>query len=73
MRYRLLGQTGLRVSELFLGAMIWTPEGEGGVPPQEGRVRDLYTDGRPQRRRQPPQEPHAVTGAEPAAAAHRRH
>ena len=26
MRYRLLGQTGLRVSELFLGAMIWTPD-----------------------------------------------
>jgi hypothetical protein len=48
MRCRLVGQTGLRVSELFLGAMIWIPEGEGGVPSQEGRrVLDLYAAGGP--------------------------
>jgi aryl-alcohol dehydrogenase-like predicted oxidoreductase len=42
LRYRLLGQTGLRVSELFLGAMSF---GEGGAPPQEcRRMLDLYAD-----------------------------
>jgi aryl-alcohol dehydrogenase-like predicted oxidoreductase len=45
MRYRLLGQTGLRVSELFLGAMIFGKQGEGVVPPDEsGRMLDLYAD-----------------------------
>lgn len=40
MRYRLLGQTGLRVSELFLGAMTF---GGAGTPPQECRhMFDLY-------------------------------
>ncbi|MDQ3223887.1 MAG: aldo/keto reductase, partial [Gemmatimonadota bacterium] len=34
MRYRLLGQTGLRVSELFLGAMTFGGE---YTPPEEGR------------------------------------
>lgn len=44
-RYRLLGQTGLRVSELFLGAMIFCREGGGHVPPQESRrIVDRYAD-----------------------------
>ena len=45
MRYRLLGQTGLRVSELFLGAMSFG-EHEGGGAPQEQcrRMLDLYAD-----------------------------
>jgi aryl-alcohol dehydrogenase-like predicted oxidoreductase len=44
MRYRLLGQTGLRVSELFLGAMTFGEQG-GGAPPQECRhILDLYAD-----------------------------
>lgn len=46
MRYRLLGQTGLRVSELFLGAMSFGEQGgPGGAPPQEcRRILDLYAD-----------------------------
>jgi aryl-alcohol dehydrogenase-like predicted oxidoreductase len=44
MRYRLLGQTGLRVSELFLGAMRFG-EGNGGASPDEcRRMLDLYAD-----------------------------
>ncbi|MFJ2738922.1 aldo/keto reductase [Streptomyces sp. NPDC087440] len=42
MRYRLLGRTGLRVSELFLGAMSF---GDGGASPDEARrILDLYDD-----------------------------
>jgi aryl-alcohol dehydrogenase-like predicted oxidoreductase len=42
MRYRLLGQTGLRVSELFLGAMTF---GGAYTPPEEGRrILDRYAD-----------------------------
>ena len=46
MRYRLLGRTGLRVSELFLGAMSFGEQGgPGGAPPQEcRRILDLYAD-----------------------------
>ena len=45
MRYRLLGQTGLRVSELFLGAMILGGRGAGRVPPDEcRRILDRYAD-----------------------------
>jgi hypothetical protein len=44
MRYRLLGRTGLRVSELFLGAMRFG-EGAGGASPDECRsMLDLYAD-----------------------------
>ena len=40
MRYRLLGQTGLRISELFLGAMTF---GGAYTPPAEGgRILDRY-------------------------------
>jgi aryl-alcohol dehydrogenase-like predicted oxidoreductase len=42
MRYRLLGSSGLRVSELFLGAMTFGLEGGVGaprrVPPHRGRL-----------------------------------
>ncbi|WUH91975.1 aldo/keto reductase [Streptomyces sp. NBC_00433] len=45
MRYRLLGQTGLRVSELFLGAMTFGEQGGVGAPPEEcGRMLDAYAD-----------------------------
>ncbi|SHM96828.1 aldo/keto reductase [Actinacidiphila paucisporea] len=45
MRYRLLGQTGLRVSELFLGAMTFGEQGGVGAPPQEcRRMLDTYAD-----------------------------
>ncbi|HEY4017568.1 MAG TPA: aldo/keto reductase, partial [Pseudonocardiaceae bacterium] len=45
MRYRLLGQTGLRVSELFLGAMSFGEHGDGGTPPAEcRRIIDIYAD-----------------------------
>ena len=37
MRYRLLGQTGLRVSELFLGAMIFGGQGAGRATADECR------------------------------------
>jgi aryl-alcohol dehydrogenase-like predicted oxidoreductase len=44
MRYRLLGRTGLRISELFLGAMSFG-EGRGGASPEESaRILDLYAD-----------------------------
>jgi len=39
MRYRLLGRTGLRVSELFLGAMIWRE-----ATPEVRKMLDLYED-----------------------------
>ncbi|TXK41299.1 aldo/keto reductase [Nonomuraea sp. C10] len=39
MRYRLLGRTGLRVSELFLGAMTWR-----AVTPGVRAMLDLYED-----------------------------
>ncbi|WP_328874744.1 aldo/keto reductase [Streptomyces sp. NBC_00287] len=45
MRYRLLGRTGLRVSELFLGAMTFGEEGGVGTPPQEcARILDAYAE-----------------------------
>ncbi|MFC4063064.1 aldo/keto reductase [Planomonospora corallina] len=45
MRYRLLGSTGLRVSERFLGAMTFGEQGGVGAPPQEcRRMLDLYAD-----------------------------
>jgi aryl-alcohol dehydrogenase-like predicted oxidoreductase len=45
MRYRLLGRTGLRVSELFLGAMTFGEQGGVGAPPEEClRMLDLYAD-----------------------------
>lgn len=45
MRYRLLGQTGLRVSELFLGAMSFGQHEGGGAPQEEcRRMLDLYAD-----------------------------
>jgi aryl-alcohol dehydrogenase-like predicted oxidoreductase len=44
-RYRLLGQTGLRVSELFLGAMTFGEQGGVGAPLEEcRRMLDLYAD-----------------------------
>ncbi|MFI7701198.1 aldo/keto reductase [Nonomuraea sp. NPDC049480] len=39
MRYRLLGRTGLRVSELFLGAMTY-----GSASPEVRRIFDTYAD-----------------------------
>ncbi|MFB4274167.1 MULTISPECIES: aldo/keto reductase [unclassified Nonomuraea] len=39
MRYRLLGRTGLRVSELFLGAMTY-----GEASPEVRRIFDLYAE-----------------------------
>ncbi|NUP39393.1 MAG: aldo/keto reductase [Streptomyces sp.] len=45
MRYRLLGQTGLRVSEVFLGAMTFGEQGGVGAPPEECRgMLDAYAD-----------------------------
>ncbi|WP_060882816.1 aldo/keto reductase, partial [Streptomyces caniscabiei] len=45
MRYRLLGRTGLRVSELFLGAMTFGEQGGVGAPPQEcARILDVYAE-----------------------------
>lgn len=48
MRYRLLGRTGLRVSDLFLGTMIFGgPDAgqHGGTPIDEGRrILDRYAD-----------------------------
>ena len=42
MRYRLLGHTGLRVSELCLGAMLFGP---GGAPPDEaGKIVRRFAD-----------------------------
>jgi aryl-alcohol dehydrogenase-like predicted oxidoreductase len=45
MRYRLFGASGLRVSELFLGAMTFGEQGGVGAPPQEcARILDAYAD-----------------------------
>jgi aryl-alcohol dehydrogenase-like predicted oxidoreductase len=45
MRYRLLGRTGLRVSELFLGAMTFGQGGAGAAAPEESRrILDRYAD-----------------------------
>jgi aryl-alcohol dehydrogenase-like predicted oxidoreductase len=45
MRYKLLGTSGLRVSELFLGAMTFGEHGGVGAPPQEcRRILDAYAD-----------------------------
>jgi len=42
-RYRLLGRTGLRVSELFLGAMTFGEQGGVGAPREEcARILDAY-------------------------------
>jgi aryl-alcohol dehydrogenase-like predicted oxidoreductase len=43
LRYRLLGRTGLRVSELFLGAMTFGEQGGVGAPKEEcARILDAY-------------------------------
>ncbi len=45
MRYRLFGRTGLRVSELFLGAMTFGEQGGVGAPLEECRkILDAYAD-----------------------------
>jgi aryl-alcohol dehydrogenase-like predicted oxidoreductase len=45
MRYRLFGGSGLRVSELFLGAMTFGEQGGVGTPPGEcARILDAYAD-----------------------------
>jgi aryl-alcohol dehydrogenase-like predicted oxidoreductase len=45
MRYRLFGASGLRVSELFLGAMTFGEQGGVGAPPQEcARILDAYAE-----------------------------
>jgi len=45
MRYRLFGQTGLRVSEFFLGAMTFGEQGGVGAPIEECRkIVDMYAD-----------------------------
>jgi aryl-alcohol dehydrogenase-like predicted oxidoreductase len=45
MRYRVLGSSGLRVSELFLGAMTFGEQGGVGAPPDEcRRIVDAYSD-----------------------------
>ena len=45
MRYRTLGRTGLRVSELFLGAMTFGEQGGVGAPLDEcRRMLDRYAD-----------------------------
>ncbi|MBF6327223.1 aldo/keto reductase [Nocardia transvalensis] len=45
MRYRLLGNTGLRVSELFLGTMTFGEQGGVGAPLLECReILDAYAD-----------------------------
>jgi aryl-alcohol dehydrogenase-like predicted oxidoreductase len=45
MRYRLLGQTGLRVSELFLGAMTFGEQGGVGAPIEEcAKILDAYAE-----------------------------
>jgi aryl-alcohol dehydrogenase-like predicted oxidoreductase len=45
MRYRLLGTSGLRVSELFLGGMTFGEQGGVGAPIEEcGRMVDAYAD-----------------------------
>jgi aryl-alcohol dehydrogenase-like predicted oxidoreductase len=45
MRYRRFGDSGLRVSELFLGAMTFGEQGGVGAPPQEcARILDAYAE-----------------------------
>ena len=45
MRYRTFGPTGLRVAELFLGAMTFGEQGGVGAPPEEcRRILDAYAD-----------------------------
>jgi aryl-alcohol dehydrogenase-like predicted oxidoreductase len=45
MRYRAFGTSGLRVSELFLGAMTFGEQGGVGAPPEEcARMLDAYAD-----------------------------
>jgi aryl-alcohol dehydrogenase-like predicted oxidoreductase len=45
MRYKLFGGSGLRVSELFLGAMTFGEQGGVGAPPEEcARILDAYVD-----------------------------
>ncbi|HEX5287603.1 MAG TPA: aldo/keto reductase [Streptosporangiaceae bacterium] len=45
MRYQLFGGTGLRVSELFLGAMTFGEQGGVGAPPEEcARILGAYAD-----------------------------
>jgi aryl-alcohol dehydrogenase-like predicted oxidoreductase len=45
MRYRLFGASGLRVSELFLGAMTFGEQGGVGAAPEEcQRIVDTYAD-----------------------------
>jgi aryl-alcohol dehydrogenase-like predicted oxidoreductase len=45
MRYRLFGATGLRVAEVFLGAMTFGEQGGVGAPPEEcRRILDAYAD-----------------------------
>jgi aryl-alcohol dehydrogenase-like predicted oxidoreductase len=45
LRYRLLGRTGLRVSELFLGAMTFGDPDTVGTDPEEcRRILDAYAD-----------------------------
>jgi len=45
MRYTLFGSTGLRVSELFLGAMTFGEQGGVGAPAEEcRRILDAYAD-----------------------------
>ncbi|HEY8338763.1 MAG TPA: aldo/keto reductase [Egibacteraceae bacterium] len=43
MRYRLLGRTGLRVSELFLGAMVFGHP-HGSSPAESAQMLDLYAE-----------------------------
>src|SRR6185503_17096511 len=45
MRYRMLGRTGLRVSELVLGAMTFGEQGGVGAPIEEcRRILDAYAE-----------------------------
>ena len=45
MRYKLFGGSGLRVSELFLGAMTFGEQGGVGAPPEEcARILGAYAD-----------------------------
>ena len=45
MRYRLMGRSGLRVSELFLGTMTFGTQGGVGTPIEEcRRILDAYAD-----------------------------
>ncbi|MEQ4722440.1 aldo/keto reductase [Nonomuraea sp. B19D2] len=44
MRYRLLGRTGLRVSEVFLGAMTFGEERIGASHQEARRILDLYAE-----------------------------